>query len=196
MMKKLLLGVASSFLLMGAANAETITVDDAGNNGGIASTPAPQFSTPGYFAGTIGGTDVASANNFVAHRFSGLMTGSTAGTLIIQITQAFGGSNNDIVRAGNAGAGGTAASALANITSFGTQVGNTITFDLASSGLLAIIQANGFLDVLVGDDREIDFVQLNLTGGGGPIVPVPAALPLMASALIGGAAAMRRRKKA
>lgn len=195
MMKKLLLGVASSFLLMGAANAETITVDDGGNNGGIASNPAPQFSTPGFFAGSVGNTDVAAANNFVAHRFTGLMTGATGGTLVVQITQAFGGSNNDIVRAGNAASGSTAASALANITSFGTTVGNTITFDLASSGLLSIIQANGFLDVLVGDDREIDFIQLNLTGGG-PVVPVPAALPLMASALIGGAAAMRRRKKA
>ncbi|MEO1150568.1 MAG: PEP-CTERM sorting domain-containing protein [Pseudomonadota bacterium] len=192
MMKKLLLGVASSFLLMGAANAETIIVDDGGDDGGIASNPAPAFSAPGFFGGSLGDTDVASPDNFVAHRFTGLMTGATGGTLIIQIAQSFGGSNNDVIRAGNADSGATAGAALANVTSFGMVMGNTITIDLATAGLLSIIQANGFLDVLVGDDREIDFIQLDVEG----IVPVPAALPLMASALIGGAAAMRRRKKA
>ncbi|MEM1193368.1 MAG: hypothetical protein AAGH42_08265 [Pseudomonadota bacterium] len=194
MMKKLLLGVASSFLLMGAANAESITVDDGGDDGGIASNPAPEFSTPGFFGGTVGGTDVAMANNFVAHRFTGLMTNATAATLVVGITQTFGGSANDVIRAGDASSGTNVGNSLANITSFGVMSGNTITIDLVAAGLLSVIQS-GMLDVLVGDDREIDFITLNVTGPG-PVIPVPAALPLMASALIGGAAAMRRRKKA
>jgi len=195
MLKKLFLAAASSALLAGAAQAETIIVNDGGDFDGAGSIASnPVFNTAGFFGGSVGGTDVASANNAVGHRFTTTMSGITSAILTIAVAQEFTGVGNDFISGGN----GTAAASfrdLQNLLPFATGVGSsTITVDLGAAGLLGQLNTLGFLDIFIGDDREIDFLSLALTSGG-PAVPVPAALPLMASALIGGSVAMRRRRK-
>lgn len=203
MMKKLLLGVASSFLVAGAANAEIILVNDGTDTDTatsvfgsaltvVGSNPAAEFSTPGFFGGALGNTDVAMADNSVAHQFTGLTAGGAVGgaILTIVVNEFLAGSANDRILAGDASSGATVGAALSNLNAFATTVGNTITIDLAAAGLLGVINSTGMLDVLVTDDRDVDFITLDISS-----VPVPAALPLMASALIGGSVAMRRRRK-
>ena len=200
MLKKVLLATASSLLIAGAASAETILVNDGGDNDGTAtvvttSNPAPEFANAGFFGGVLGGTDVAAANNSLAHRFDisalGVNTNNIASAVLtVEVAQEFAGVANDRILAGNTTGGATAGSSLSDITSFIVQTGNTITIDLLAAGLLSVIQG-GFIDVLLTDDREVDFLSLTVSE-----VPVPAALPLMASALIGGSIAMRRRRKA
>ncbi len=196
MTKKLLLGVASSFLLMGAANAETITVGDTTNTPGSgpdATSPAPQFGNPGFFGAALGDTDNGSNDTSVAHRFTTAMTGITGGTLTISVNNFLAGAENDSVWAGDAATGATFFTALTRIANNIGGGSTTLTFDLASTGLLSVIQSQGYLDVLVTDDTNVNFITLDLVTD---VIPVPAALPLMATALVGGAAAMRRRKKA
>jgi len=136
MTKKLLLGVASSFLLMGAANAETITVGDTTNTPGAgpdATSPAPQFGTPGFFGAALGGTDNGSNDTSVAHRFTTTMTGITGGTLTISINSFLTGAANDSVWAGDAAAGSTFFTALNRIANNIGGGPTTLTFDLAST---------------------------------------------------------------
>ena len=196
------------FLAQPSAIADTLLVNDGTDtdsfndpfNGAVitgTSNPAPQFSQPGYFLGTLGPTDTASPNISVAHRITGVTTGDFVPFLVltISINESFGGSANDRILAGDASAGTTAASALVNLNAFAVTSGNTITIDLIAAGLLSTIQTNGFLDVLLTDDRNIDFIALstNAVLGANP-VPLPAALPLMSVALAAGSVFLRRRK--
>ncbi len=199
MLKKFLLGAASSMLLAGAANAETILVNDGPDfdgAGAIGTSPAPEFSTPGFFGGTVGNTDVSAFDNSVAHRFNTAGMGNITGAILTIVVNEFlggaGGAGNDRILAGFANAGGGVNTALTNLGNPQALAGggNTITLDLGALGFLGGINANGFFDVLVTDDTNVDFFSLALVSD----VPLPAALPLMASALVGGSIAARRRK--
>lgn len=195
-----------------SANADTLLVNDGSDDdasgfvdpfGGTVfngtTNPAPQFGQPGFFLGTLGQTDTAAPNTSVAHRFTGVITGDFVPFLIltIGINESFDGAANDRILAGDASAGTNASNALVNLNAFAVTSANRITIDLIGAGLLATIQNNGFLDVLLTDDRNIDFIALSTNASlGTAVVPVPAALPLMASALIAGAGVQRRRRRA
>lgn len=207
MLKKFLLGVASSLLIAGAANAQPgVPISDGGDDAGEQPTVTPLELANGTiaFGGAIGDTDVSAVNNSVAARINGNGMTYSAANLVVQVNEFLTGAANDRILLGFGNSGGTTLNSA--FTNFGslqaiaaappagvTVVGNTFTFDLAALGFLAGLNTNNFFDVVVTDDTNIDFFQLNLTNGG--VVPLPAALPLMASALIGGAAAMRRRRK-
>lgn len=202
--------IGSCAFITASANADTLLANDGSDDdtsgfsdpfGGTVFTtttnPAPEFDQPGFFLGTLGPTDTPSANTSVAHRFSGVTTGDFVPFLIltIGINENFGGSANDRILAGDASAGTNANNSLSNLNAFAVTAGNRITIDLIAAGLLATIQNNGFLDVLLTDDRNIDFIALSTNASlGTTVVPIPAALPLMASALLAGGALRRRRR--
>ena len=203
MLQKFLLGAASTLLLAGAANAESlmVTASDGNDDPGDIATVGP--AALAAFGGTVTGggifgpTDSNLVNRSVAHRFTGLGgMGFTAGTLTIQINDALAGSANDRLFAGFGIGGTTLGSAytlLGNPNVLANGAG-TYVLDLAAAGFLSGINSNGFFDVIVTDDTNIDFFQLSLSGSA-PAIPLPAALPLMATALLGGSVAMRRRRK-
>ncbi len=193
MFKKLILGVASSLLMMGAANAATVVSNGSDDIGAVAPTlPANAVSILTGAGIAVGGTDVAAVNNAAANRF---FTTSSAGNLIIQVNSFLAGNANDFLIVGNTDTATSLGDLLA--LSVGTPsalaAGNTITIPLSNAAIAASIAANGFFDVIVLDDTDVDFFELALTAA--PAIPVPAALPLMASALIGGSVAARRRRK-
>jgi len=201
-------GLCIALLLAPTAIADTLLANDGNDNEGFVdplggtvftspTNPAPQFAQPGFFAGALGQTDNISVDTSVAHRFLNITTGDFTPFLVltIGINENLAGAANDFIFAGDASDGTTAFNALTNLGPFAVSAGNRITIDLIAAGLLSTIQTNGFLDVLVGDDRNIDFIALSTNANlGTSPVPVPAALPLMASTLIGGGYLARRRK--
>ena len=84
--------------------------------------------------------------------------------------------------------------------------GNDFTFTLDLSALplvdggnlnlLAELNTNGFLDVVVGDETGVDYMELTVEAVPLPAVPLPAAVWLFGTALIGLVGFSKRRKAA
>lgn len=190
MLKKLILGVASSFMLMGTASAASIFSSGTDDAGAMALSQPASFNA---IFGSVGGTDVGTINNVTGTRI--FTTDAAADTLTIVVNSFLTGSANDFIAIGNADNGFGTPTGL-NIIQTGIGTGpTTITIDAATVSAAIAAGGGGFFDIIVADDTNVDFFEL-ATVGAGPVIPVPAALPLMASALIGGVIARRRRNKA